>query len=134
MSIRIVSDWSSAEHEIDRIAGMPNRRMGRRLDDVLQRGFALTQAAVHEETSSLKESGTVDSEIHPVDHEWEGRIGYGGESTGVNNPVDYAIYEQRRGVGGAGGASDAKGDHDFMRPLETLDAQFVAAIKTGLAP
>lgn len=134
MSIRIISDWSAAEHEIDRIANMPNRRMKRRLDDVLHRGFERTQAVVHEETTSLKQSGSVESEIHHADHEWEGTIGYGGDSNGPNNPVDYAIYEKRRGVGGAGGASDAKGDHDFMRPLDAIGPEFEAAIAMGLKP
>ena len=64
---------------------------------------------------------------------WEGEISYGGPSTGVNNPVDYAIYEAARGVGGAGGASNAKGDHNFMRPLDLLDPEFVEAIVKGLS-
>ncbi len=45
-------------------------------------------------------------------------------SAGINNPVDYAIYEKARG-----------GDHNFMEPVETLgDERLGAAMQRGLTP
>ena len=130
--IHIESDWDSIDREIDRIASMPGPKTKALLDTVLDTGFALTQAAVHVQTGSLKSSGDKKSDIDKFDKKWEGEIQYGGPSLGPNNPVDYAIYEKRRGVGGAGGASDAKGDHDFMAGLPALHPAWIAAVKGAL--
>ena len=102
------------------------------LDIVLQLGYVETQKDVHVETGSLKSSGKVGSEVSKIESKWEGTIRYGGPSTGVNNPVDYAIYEKRRGIGGAGGPSDAKGDHDFFGSLPSLHKKYIEAIQIGL--
>ena len=130
--IHIESDWTFIDKEIDRIMGMPGPKAKAFLDAVLDIGFAETQAAVHVETGSLKSSGQKKSDVDKFDKEWEGEIKYGGRSFGPNNPVDYAIYEKRRGTGGAGGASDLKGDHDFFSTLPSLHPAWIAAVKAGL--
>lgn len=131
--IRINGSYGELEREFDRLEKMPDFKTKAALDTVLRSGFAATQAAVHEETGSLKASGDSSTDTDRARARWEGNISYGGPSAGVNNPVDYAIYEQRRGVGGAGGISDVKGDHDFMRPLDALDAAYIEAIVKGLS-
>jgi hypothetical protein len=132
MTVIIRGDYGDLDRELDRLAGQPTRRTRRRLDAVLHQGFEMTQAAVHTETGALKESGQVESDVDRVANTWEGDITYG--SPGENGPVDYAIYEKERDVGGAGGPSDAKGDHDFFAPLETLDAEYRIALMEALRP
>lgn len=130
--IHLSSDYTEMDRELDRIGNMPDFKTRLALDTVLQLGFKETQAAVHIETGSLKDSGKVDSSTDKLEHKWEGEITYGGPSSGPNNPVDYAIYEKARGVGGAGGPSDLKGDHDFISPLMLMGPMWVAAVKAGL--
>lgn len=132
MVIRLESDYSEFDREFDRLESMPGPKARMLLDAVLHKGFILTQAAVHVETGALKASGEEDSEVNKATHTWEGDITYG--DPGDDGPVDYAIYEKERGVGGAGGASDAKGDHDFMRPLDSLDLDYRMAMKEALRP
>lgn len=125
--IQIISDWSDVEVEIDRVAKMPTRAMTKKLDAVLDFGFTLTQSAVHVESGALKASGKQQSDRDKTTHTWSGEISYG-EDTG---PVDYAIYEQRRGVHWVGDSA-GKGDHNFLRPLTVLGPLFVGAILEGL--
>lgn len=113
--IRINSDYRQLEREADRLAKLPNVKSEALLNSVLSAGFKATQAAVHIDTSSLKFSGKKESLTHGKT--WEGVISYGGITTGINNPVDYAIYEKRR-----------EGTHDFFEPLKALDALWVKAI------
>lgn len=126
VSIFIRGDYRGIDREIDRIESMPDAKTTRLLDTVLQAGFKQTQAAVHRVTGSLASSGEVSARIERTRSRWHGQIAYGGRSSGVNNPVDYAIYEKRR-------EPDEHGDHDFMRPLEDLDIPYVRAILTGLS-
>lgn len=86
-----------------------------RLERLLSTTFDATQGATHVITKSLKLSGKRSSDWDNV--EWTGEITYGGESTGVNNPVEYAIYEMARG-----------GSHDFLRPAYEAEPLFEAAI------
>lgn len=72
------------------------------LEGVLTSQFADTQVKVHVITGSLKLSGSTYTTYDGK--QWEGTITYGGESTGVHNPVTYAIYELAR-----------RGTHDFFR-------------------
>ena len=130
--IHISSDYSEIDDELDRLTMLPSGRAKHLLDWVLSTGFKLTQAAVHVETGALKASGKKESSVNRIAHVWEGQITYG--SSGSNGPVDYAIYEKARGVGGAGGPSDAYGDHNFMAPLHSLDPEFRAALKAALRP
>lgn len=132
MVIHLSSDWSEIDREMDRLENLPGLKGKMLLDAVLHKGFLLTQAAVHVETGALKASGEESSEVHKATQTWEGDITYG--DPGDSGPVDYAIYEKERGVGGAGGASDAKGDHDFIRPLTALDIDFRMALKEALRP
>lgn len=122
--IRIVSDWSDVDREIDRLEGMPGPKAKQVLKAVLEVGFGLTQEAVHVESGALKASGKAEADSSKVDHVWEGTITYGDKG----GPVDYAIYEKRRGVHWVG-KSAAQGDHDFMRPLKALHPAWVAAIE-----
>jgi hypothetical protein len=118
--IQVHGDYASIDHELDRITDLPNGEMKGLLDAVLASAFAATQEDVHVETGSLKSSGR--TETHSSEHGWHGEIHYGGPSAGVNNPVDYAIYEKRRG-----------GAHDFFAPLAVFDDAFAEAIKEGLS-
>jgi hypothetical protein len=111
--------FSDLEKEIDRVSHMPDRRMVMALDAVLEMGHLEAVGAVHVITGSLKSS--IDSSSETEEGRWEGDLQAGGPSTGVNNPVDYAIYEQRR----AG--------HDFFAGLPGLHPWYVAAIVKGLS-
>ncbi len=123
IGIKLLSDWRDVDRELDRIEKMPDQRMIRLLNAALDVGFDVTQANVHVQTGSLKSSGTAEDDVDRAMKRWEGEIQYGGPSTGVNNPVDYAIYEQRRG-----------GPHDFMAGLALVQPLFVTAMKAGLSP
>lgn len=123
--IRITSDWSDVHEELDRLLGLPDQKTRLLLDAVLEAAFLLTQASVHVQTSSLKWSGRKESDSDKIGSKWEGMIQYGGPSTGVNNPVDYAIYEKAR-------EPDEHGVHDFFAGLPALESLWIAAIMGGL--
>lgn len=125
--IRLHSDWSDIDRELDRLSRMPDTKTQVKLYSVLSFGFIETQAAVHVESGALKSSGKKAQKVDQAQNQWEGEIEYGG----ATSSVDYAIYEKRRGVHWVG-PSAVKGDHDFFRPLEACDPLFVAAIKDGL--
>lgn len=125
--IQITSDWDDVERELERLSRMPTAEMNARLGGVLEGGYALTQAAVHRETGALAASGKKKTSHIKTTHEWGGEISYGDESV-----VDYAIYEKRRGVHWVGKTA-ARGDHDFMRPLEAIQPLFTEAIREGLS-
>lgn len=114
--IELHSDWSRIEKEIRRLKNLPTAKDKRRLDRVLEWGLDRTQMDVHVRTGSLWMSGKTDSVM--LLGRYSGTITYGGQSMGVNNPVDYAIYELDRG-----------GAHDFMRSTFLLHPLWVAAIK-----
>lgn len=98
-------DVEGLDEAIDFFNGLqkpPVKTIGK-LEKELALAYADTQAATHVITMSLKLSGVPSSDFDG--DVWEGMISYGGPSTGVNNPVDYAIYEQARG-----------GAHDFLLP------------------
>lgn len=122
MPIRLWSDYSDIDAEIDRIADEPNRKMVALLDGVLHSGFGQVAAATHIDTGSLKGSLKEESGGDTAKDQWVGTIQAGGPSPGVNNPVDYAIYEKARG-----------GEHDFFAGLPGLHPAYVAAILKGLS-
>jgi hypothetical protein len=134
VTVRLRSNWRGIDQELDRLDRLPDARTIAMLDSVLAAGFAATQAAVHVQTGSLKSSGDSHSEFLQATKEWKGEISYGGASLGPNNPVNYAIYEAARGIGGAGGASDAQGDHNFMAPLSASHLAYVKAMLKALNP
>jgi hypothetical protein len=112
-------DYSELEREVARLDKMPDARMAGLLGVVLNFGLAEVKGAVHIDTGSLKASGK--SEDETSGKQWEGSFTFGGVSPGVNNPVDYAIYELARGD-----------SHYFMSPVKDLDPLWVTAILTGL--
>lgn len=120
--ITIVTDFSDVELEFKRLEQMPDFKTQAALDAVLELGFKKTQVAVHVITGSLKSSGKKDSKVFEKSNTWEGTIRYGGPSAGVNNPVDYAIYEKARDE-----------THDFMAGLPGLHPEYVEVIKKGLS-
>jgi hypothetical protein len=119
VTIIIRGDYRELERELSRIEGMPNAKMNTALDTAFELGYETVKADVHVQTSSLKNSGKKSTKHGRS--KWEGKFSFGGPSTGVNNPVDYAIYELDRG-----------GDHDFMKTTPQMRATFVTAIKTVL--
>lgn len=100
------------------VAQPPTHKTVFALETVLKTAFLDTQEKVHVITASLKMSGKTSSDF-TADDEWTGEITYGGVSAGVNNPVDYALYEMERG-----------GEHDFFRDLPKYDALYEDAIYT----
>lgn len=110
--IHLKSDWSEIDRELDRVSNMPTPKMIAILDAAHGFGFLETQAAVHIETGALKASGKSKTKTLKTSRDWEGEIEYGGAASSV----DYAWYEQRRGVHWVG-PSSVKGDHDFMSPV-----------------
>lgn len=98
----------------DRVSKVSFKTTGR-LEGVLSSAFAETQALVHILTASLKLSGKTSTSFDGK--VWEGQISYGGKSPGVNDPVDYAVYEMARG--------DV---HDWFRTLPSFYDQFEAAV------
>jgi hypothetical protein len=116
-------DW---DRELDRLSEAPNDRMIAEFEAVLVQLFAETQAVVHVITGSLKLSGRVEPDH--TGKRWRGKIIYGGESAGVNNPVKYAEFERLKGSGGLGGS-----EHDFMNPLREGDREFQPVIDRFLA-
>lgn len=119
--IHLESNWVEIDREIDKVASQPTAKTTALLNTVLEIGFAQVDADIHVETGSLKSSLKKTSGKSRAKHKWEGTIRAGGPSTGVNNPVDYAIYEKRRG-----------GAHDFFLDLPLLHPLYVGAIKGGL--
>ena len=93
--------------------GDPPFKLIAQLEKQLAATFTATQAATHVITSSLKWSGKTSSDFDGKS--WTGEISYGGPSTGVNNPVDYALYEMARG-----------GAHNFLAPAEASEPAFEA--------
>lgn len=110
--IYLFSDWSDIDAELERLGRLPGPAAERALDAALEELFGYSQLVVHVRTASLQGSGKTDSSVDRIRHTWSGEITYGGESDGVNNPVDYAWYEQRR--------DDA---HDFMKPVQMRSDQ-----------
>ena len=125
--IYISSDWSEVDKELDRLAQMPTAKTKQVLNGVLNTGFASTQAVVHVESGKLKVFGKTRTSSNKAAHTWTGEISYSAK----RKHVDYAIYEKRRGTHWVG-PSSVKGDHDFFRPLESLDPLWIAAVKDGL--
>lgn len=113
---QIKSDWSEIERELKRLKRIPNGTAKQKLDRVLEFGLNETQKFVHIDTGSLIVSGDTQSTM--MLGIYSGTISYGGESMGLNNPVDYAIYELDRG-----------GSHDFMASTFELHPLWVQAIR-----
>ena len=107
------------DQEIDRISEGPTLANMLAFEAVLTRQYAATQGAVHIQTGSLKSSGQVSSNISSDN--WEGNISYGGPSTGIYNPVDYAEFERER-----------DGAHDFLAPAVRLSSQYIQAMNEFL--
>jgi hypothetical protein len=105
--------------EIERLEKGPTAADLLEFEAVLQEQFNATQARVHKITRSLALSGKMHSDSK--NGTWEGEITYGGVSSGIHNPVDYAEYERER-----------DGAHDFFSSLEGLSAKYVQAMEAFL--
>ncbi len=128
-------DISDVLDELDRLAELPSLTGQLRLEAVLAEQFQATQQAVHVITGSLRASGRVSSYMR--DHVWHGEIEYGGNLVRAAVPgpprkrVNYAEYEQRRGLSGGR-------NHDFMAPAALIgeiamgQAGYVAAMLANL--
>jgi hypothetical protein len=118
MVVRYEVDTSDVEAELERLERLDSATL-LRLEAVLAMSYAATQQAVHVITGSLKGSGRFSSSAHG--NSWHGEIRYGGVSPGINNPVDYAEYEQRRG-----------GAHDFIAPAVAMEGRYGLAVVAHL--
>lgn len=114
--MRIEQHSKLVEAELERLADGPGVRDLLRFEGVLARQFTATQAKVHIDTTSLKNSGKQKSSMNRATDVWEGTITYGGASRPIN-PVKYAQFEQARG-----------GSHDFMRPAVKLGDRYLTEI------
>lgn len=114
--MEIKGDWREVEKHLRKLKRVPDVRAKQKLDRVLEWGLRSTQEVVHIETGSLLVSGRADSTM--LLGRYSGTISYGGPSMGINNPVDYAVYELDRG-----------GDHDFMSVTRLMHPLWIAAIK-----
>lgn len=104
------------ENELERLEDGPGIRDLLRFEAILANQFTSTQAKVHIDTTSLKNSGRQSSSMNRTTDVWEGTITYGGASR-PTPVVKYAMYEQARG-----------GSHDFMRPAVKLSGKYERAI------
>lgn len=104
------------EKELARLEDGPGIRDLLRFEAILVTQFSATQARVHIDTTSLKNSGRQKSTMHRATNVWEGTITYGGPSRPIP-VVKYAPYEQARG-----------GSHDFLQPAMKLNKQYERAI------
>lgn len=119
-NVKIHGDYSALDSFIRKMEHAPSPKGVAALEAVLNTGLGMVKTATHVDTGSLKSSVTSESEKVPP-HSWEGTITAGGPSTGVNNPVDYAIYEKARG-----------GAHDFFEPLPGLRPLWIKAVKESM--
>jgi len=117
IKLQLLTDGITAE--IDRLSDGPTAKDLLHFEAVLQRQFAATQVKVHKITRSLATSGKMSSDMKG--NSWQAEITYGGPSSGVHNPVDYAEYERER-----------DGSHDFFSPLEGMSHEYVAAMEAFL--
>jgi hypothetical protein len=113
----------TSTHTIDpplqHITGMtkPSLTAITELESVWAAMFAQTQMKTHIITGSLKASGRPETDYNGF--EWSGAIYYGGPSGGINNPVEYAIYEMARG-----------GSHNFFGGLPAYNESLKRAVKS----
>lgn len=109
---------SNMEFEIGYLKGLskPRYKAVAKLEQIHKLAFADVLLHTHVITGSLKLSGK--SETNFDGDDWTGTIKFGGQSSGPNNPVNYAVYEQARG-----------GDHDFMAPMAFYEDAYEDAIE-----
>lgn len=117
--IKIESLQDEIDREIDRLAQGPTLKDLLEFETALATEFQATQSVVHVITGSLKLSGKVSSDFS--NNTWKGEITYGGSSTGIHNPVDYAEIERER-----------DGGHDYFRPVKGLSAAYISAMQSFL--
>lgn len=98
------------EAELERLSDGPGIRDLIHFEGILAQQFTATQAKVHIDTTSLKNSGRQRSTMNRKTKVWEGEISYGGPSRPIP-VVKYAGYELVRG-----------GNHDFLKP--TMQKQY----------
>lgn len=121
MKIYVAADFTPWDNKIRDMQSMPNPRTILALNRALTTAFEATQAAVHIDTHSLKSSGKKSSDRDRIRNRWEGIISYGGATTGIKNPVNYAMYERARG-----------GPHDFFHPLPLLIPTFARIVRSAI--
>lgn len=94
-----------------------------RLEEVLNKAFAVTQTRVHFISGRLKASGYTETDFDGK--AWEGSINYGGMVTppGYDTPAYYGVYELNR----SGTRPDGT-PHDFYSGLDIFDKEFEDAI------
>lgn len=116
--MRIEIHSRMVEAELERLSDGPGIKDLIRLEVILGEQFTATQARVHIDTTSLKNSGRHKSSMDRKGNRWEGEISYGGPSRPIP-VVKYAGYEQARG-----------GNHDFLRPTtqKQYDQKYFRAI------
>lgn len=119
--MKIVSNLQPWNREAGRLGRLPDAKTVAMLNAVLKDGLLEAVGLTHVDTGSLKSSAK--SKSSKTLSQWEGEFSFGGPSAGINNPVDYAIYEKARG-----------GEHDFFKAVHTLAPKFREAIKKGLTP
>lgn len=116
--IKISGDYSDFDRHLNKVGNAPTTTGKAALETVLIMALAEMKRATHVQTGSLVSSEKAESDSGR--NKWVGTLSAGGPSTGVNNPVDYAIYEKRR-----------HGEHDFLSTQDLLAPAWIAAMKKG---
>lgn len=114
--ITIVSDYSDADHELDRLINMPTFAMAGYLDSALDISFQDSRAKVHIDTGKLKRSGK--KRIRDSRFGWSGQFSFLQRN---KKGTPYGVYERARG-----------GAHDFLGGASGYTKLFVAAMVEGL--
>lgn len=107
MSVTFTQDIKPMKRAVKKLS-TPLVGTYRGFDGAIHKLFLETQSDVHVITSSLKNSGVVETFGSRSAGIWEGYIIYGGRSDGsVHDPVEYANQERDRGA-----------EHDFFASIE----------------
>lgn len=114
--IKIVSNYSDMDAELDRIGSMPTPSMVAGLDGVLETGFEATRALVHVDTGKLKASGVEKNSVGGAS--WSGQFSFPAPN---KKGTPYGIYELARG-----------GTHDFLRNVNVISKMLGLALVDGL--
>lgn len=105
--MEVHTDWDPTLRDLHVLENAPSARGVLAMSATLDLGLFVMKGATHVQTRSLQSSEKAEGDRKGS--KWEGEISAGGVSTGVHNPVSYAIYEQARGE-----------SHDFLRITEVF--------------
>jgi len=117
--IHIEVDDSEVRNELNRLIEGPKEVTIGEFEAMLIAATAMTEAAVHIETGSLKSTVHPDSSFEPL--RWQGAVRAGGAAPGMpRDPAFYGVYELARGHQNGRNHHFYAELHDYV-PRETID-------------